>query len=87
MMRSPVCAGRVAGSALAGQTQSRERHHADVTFDFSRFTKVLHPNAFNPEICTEFTTGERSVDFDAQRRRKFGVLPSHPSSGLPEFGI
>jgi hypothetical protein len=31
---------RVAGSALTGQTQSRERHHADVRFDLSRFAKA-----------------------------------------------
>jgi hypothetical protein len=30
--------------------------------------------------------GQRFVDFDAQRRREFGVL-RHPSSALPEFGI
>src|SRR5262249_60393643 len=37
---------RVAGSALAGQTQNREQHHADVRCDLSRFTKATPcPNA------------------------------------------
>ena len=46
------CDGRVAGLALRSQTQIREPHHANLTFEFSRFTeccsRVLRCLSNNP---------------------------------------
>src|SRR5215831_13765453 len=54
---------RVTGSALTGQTQSRERHHADVRFDFSRFTKA------SPAQTTALRPARRSAGAPEQARR------------------
>ena len=40
---SRLCAGRVAGLALTGQTQSREWNHANVTFDVLSISQTQRP--------------------------------------------
>src|SRR5262245_42324851 len=63
MMGLQFCDGRVAGLALRSQTQIREPHHANLTFEFSRFTeccsRVLRCLSSNPNriprdnVCAE----------------------------------
>src|SRR5262249_16593962 len=48
---------RVAGSPLAGQTQSRERHHADVSFVAIRKAPPRRPTTYAPQRRTRARGG------------------------------
>jgi hypothetical protein len=51
---SRLCAGRVAGLELTGQTQSREWKHANVTFDVLSIHKSVARNAPRPSVRNLF---------------------------------
>jgi hypothetical protein len=67
---SRLCAGRVAGLPLTGQTQSREWNHANVTFDVFSIHKIVARDASRPSVRNLFvnTPGPARADLEAHAR-------------------
>jgi len=70
-------ASRVAASSLAGQTQSRERHHADVRLELF---STSQSHCIKRSFCLNVAAGKAQAPATSAGSRRYFIPPQTPNS-------